>query len=117
MERRSIDLPFRFAGRDLAAAEGHRLRVAQVRNVALTEPHELPWRTRFGVGLDRVRHRRLDDVQVEFVRVQLRDALRLWAPSIDLRAVSARRAGEVAYLTIVIFNRETGETLNVEFPL
>jgi hypothetical protein len=117
MQRRSIDLPFRFAGRDLAAAEGHRLRVAQVRNVALTEPDELPWRTRFGVGVDRLRHRRLDEVEVELLRVGLRDALRRWAPSIDLRDVSARQDGEVAYLGIVIVNRETGETLNVEYRL
>jgi uncharacterized protein len=110
-------LPFRFAGRDLVAAEGHRLRVAQMRNVALTEPHELPWRTRFGVGVDRLRHRRLHEVEVELLRVGLRDALRLWAPSIDLRGVSVRHDGEVAYLSIVIVNRETGETVKTEFRL
>jgi phage baseplate assembly protein W len=117
MERRSIDLPFRFAGRDLAAAEGHRLRIAQVRNVALTEPTELPWRSRFGAGLDRVRHRRLNDVLVELVRVRLRDALRLWAPSVELGAVSAKQSGESLLLHVSVRNRETGETFNVEFRL
>jgi phage baseplate assembly protein W len=117
MERRSIDLPFRFVGRDLAAAAGHRLRIAQVRNVALTEPNELPWRSRFGAGLDRVRHRRLNDVLVELVRVRLRDALRLWAPSIELGAVSAKQSGESLLLHVSVRNRETGETFNVEFRL
>jgi phage baseplate assembly protein W len=117
MERRSIDIPFRFVGRDLAAAEGHRLRISQVRNVALTEPNELPWRSRFGGGLDRVRHRRLNDVLVELVRVRLRDALGLWAPSIELGAVSAKQSGESLLLTLGVRNRDTGETFNVEFRL
>jgi phage baseplate assembly protein W len=114
---RSIDLPFRFVGRDLAAAEGHRLRVAQVRNVALTEPGELPWRTRFGAGLDRVRHRRLDDVLVEVLRVSLRDSLRLWAPSLDLVAITTPQDGEELHINLVIGHRETGETFNLEFAL
>lgn len=117
MERRSIDIPFRFVGRDIASAEGHRLRVSQVRNVALTEPDELPWRSRFGAGLDRVRHRRVNDVLVELVRVRVRDALRLWAPSLELGALSAKQSGESLLLNLGVRNRETGKTLNVEFRL
>ena len=114
---RSIDLPFRFAGRDLAVAEGHRLRVAQVRNVALTEPGELPWRSRFGAGLGRLRHRRLDDVLVELVRISLRDSLRLWAPSIELVRVGTLQQGESLRIEVVVGNRETRETFNLEFQL
>jgi phage baseplate assembly protein W len=113
----SIDLPFRFMGRDLAAAEGHRLRVAQVRNVALTEPGELPWRSRFGAGLDRVRHRRLDDVLVEVLRVSLRDSLRLWAPSLNLIALTTRQDGEELHMKLAVGHRETGDTFNLEFTL
>jgi phage baseplate assembly protein W len=113
----SIDLPFRFVGRDLAAADGHRLRVAQVRNVALTEPGELPWRSRFGAGLGRLRHRRLDEVLVERARVMLRDSLRLWAPSLELRAVTTDHEGELVCVKVVIGRRDTGETFNLELTL
>jgi len=115
--RRSLSIPFRFAGRDLATAVGHDLRVAQVRNVCLTNPGELPWRSRFGAGLDRLRHRRPDDVLVELIRVLLRNSLRAWAPSVDLVDVVVRSDGESLHIGIAVRNRDTGESADLEVQL
>jgi len=115
--RRSLSIPFRFAGRDLAAAVGHDLRVAQVRNVCLTNPGELPWRTRFGAGLDRLRHRRPDDVLVELVRVLLRESLRKWSPSVELTDVSVRGDGEILDIGLTLRSRDSGASTNLEVRL
>jgi len=114
MERRSLDLPFRVVGRDLGAAEGHRLRVVKARNTLLTEPGELPWRSRFGAGLSRLRHRRQDDVLVELARVMVRDALRTWAPSVELTSMSLASRGEELRIRIELGDRDTGATSAME---
>ena len=80
---RSPALPF-VVERDVAVATGPELERAKVRHVLLTEPEELPWRTAFGTPLDSLRHRPMDAVQAEIVRLRCRDALATWLPGIDV---------------------------------
>jgi len=107
----SLDLPFRFTGADLARAAGRDLVRAQVHNVLLTEPCELPWRLRFGAGVGRLRHRRADDVAVELARVTVRDALRRWLPSVHLDRIEVAAEGEQLRLGVAV--DADGDTVRV----
>ncbi len=81
--KRSIGLPFQVAG-DVRLMGGAELERAKVMNVLLVEPGELLWRTAFGTPLDALRHRPIDVVQTELVRVRCEQALATWLPSLDV---------------------------------
>jgi len=110
----SLDLPFRFTGADLERADGRDLVRAQVRNVLLTEPGELPWRLRFGAGVARLRHRRADDVTVELARVTVRDALRRWLPSVAIDQVDVAAVDERVDLRVAVSSRDGTGNVSVE---
>jgi alkylhydroperoxidase family enzyme len=92
--KRSLSLPFRIE-RDVVVASGATLERAKVQHVLLTEPGELPWRTAFGTPLEACRHRPLDAVEAELVRVRCEDALATWLPDLAVD-VTAFDAGETA---------------------
>lgn len=82
MTPRGILTPFqRDQRQDVANGTGMTLRRAKLEQVLATEENELPWRTAFGAGLGRFRHRRSDAVLHELLRVRIRDALARWLPS------------------------------------
>ena len=93
-------IPFRRdRKRDFASASAGDLLRSKVLQVLLTQGEtsrtsgELPWRTRFGAGLELLRHQRNDAALAELARVQIRDALRRWVPEAELVSVDARRSG------------------------
>ncbi|MBE7449157.1 MAG: hypothetical protein HS111_09745 [Kofleriaceae bacterium] len=90
----SLSLPFRI-DRDVVVATGAALERAKVEHVLLTEPGELLWRTAFGTPLEACRHRPLDAVEAELVRVRCEDALATWLPDKTVD-VAAFEAGETA---------------------
>ncbi|MBZ0234436.1 MAG: hypothetical protein K8M05_19050 [Deltaproteobacteria bacterium] len=90
----SLSLPFQVE-RDVVVATGPALERAKVQHVLLTEPGELPWRTAFGTPLEACRHRPLDAVEAELVRVRCEDALATWLPGV-VADVDAFDAGETA---------------------
>lgn len=110
----SVDLPMRFDGRDFARATSDDLLRAQARQVLLTEPGELPWRTDFGAGLDVLRHRRLDAVLVELARVDVRNAFRRWLATVDVAELDAEADGEALLLRLTLARRSGGQTTTVE---
>ncbi|MBU8900975.1 GPW/gp25 family protein [Corallococcus sp. M34] len=107
--------------RDFAAGTGAELLASKVRQVLLTEgatPHsagELPWRTRFGAGLARLRHQRNDAVLAELARVYVRDALARWLPGAHL--VEVRVEQDAATLTLRVRVREGDTTADFDAPL
>lgn len=121
MEARGLTLPFRRdQQRDFANAAGEELIRHWVMQALATEgasqlgAGELPWRTRFGAGLGRLRHRPADEVTRELARVLIRDALALWVPSVELRTVSARSEGERLVLRVQVRGRAGGPAVDVE---
>jgi phage baseplate assembly protein W len=111
---RSIALPVRFDGRDLVCATGADLRQSQARHLLLTEPGELPWRTDFGAGLGRLRHRRLDTVLVELARIDVRNAFRQWLPAVTVVALEAVSDGEQLVLRVPLMEISNGQTTTAE---
>lgn len=94
MVARNLLIPFRRdRKRDLATGEADSLLGSKVREVLLTEgatprsSGELPWRTNFGAALGLARHRPNDAVLAELTRVQVRDALRRWLPSVEVLSI------------------------------
>ncbi len=73
---------------DFVPASGAELFSSKLRNVLLTEPGELPWRTAFGAGLSRLRHQNNDAVLAEIAKASIRRALATWMPSAELRSVA-----------------------------
>ena len=92
---RSLALPFAIEA-DVVVVTGADLDRAKVTNVLLTEQDELPWRTAFGATLDPLRHRAMDAVQIELLRVRCEDALATWVPSVE----TAVEPGAIADTTI-----------------
>ncbi len=70
---------------DFASATGAALQKSKALQALATDPGELWWRTEFGSGLNRLRHRENDEVTGELARIYTRDALRAWIPSMRLR--------------------------------
>ena len=99
-DRASLALPFRFDGRDFARAMGPDLRRAQARHLLLTEPGEVPWRTEFGAGLGRLRHRRRDAVLVELARIDVRDAFRRWLPAVQISGLEVTSIDDALVLRV-----------------
>jgi phage baseplate assembly protein W len=114
-EPTSIANPLRFANGDFASTRGAALLAAQVRHVLLTEG-EMPWRTSFAAGVDRLRHRRTDAVTLELARVRVRDALARWLPDVELRRVDTVAAGGVLTLRIEVRRGPAAATVSVEVP-
>ena len=80
---RQILIPFRRDGKgDFASGVGDDLLASKIREVLLTRPGELPWRTAFGAELDALRHQRNDAVLEELARVRVREALQRWVPGV-----------------------------------
>ena len=94
---RSLAFPFAIDA-DVAISTGVDQDRTKVTNVLLTEQGELPWRTAFGASLDPLRHRPMDAVQVELLRVRCADALATWVPGIE----TAVEPGAVADTTITL---------------
>jgi phage baseplate assembly protein W len=88
---RGLWIPFqRDRAHDLATATGPALLRAKVLQVLCTQGAgpssggELPWRTRFGAGLESLRHQRNDRALTELARVRIDEALRRWLPSVQV---------------------------------
>lgn len=99
--KRSIGIPFAMAG-DVRLVAGGELDRAKVMNVLLVEPGELAWRTAFGTPLDALRHRPMDVVQAELVRVRCEDALSTWLPSLEVDVASTANEETVVVLGIAV---------------
>jgi phage baseplate assembly protein W len=106
--KRSIALPFRIAG-DVELVGGPALERAKVMNILLVEPGELPWRTSFGTPLDALRHRPMDAVHVELVRVRCEDALATWLPSVDV-VVTPKAGGSTEMILAVAIGAASAAT-------
>ncbi len=75
---------------------------------------ELPWRTAFGAGLERLRHQRNDAALAELARVYVRDALRRWVPSAEVTSLEVSREGASLTIRLRVRERVTGAEAAVE---
>ncbi len=79
--------------RDFASTSGFELLQCKVLQTLMTEGFsplssgELPWRTAFGSSLTLLRHQNNNTVLVELARVYIRDALKKWIPSAEVKSV------------------------------
>jgi phage baseplate assembly protein W len=94
----NILIPFRRdKKRDFASGTGVDLLRSKVIQALMTEgataqsQGELPWRTAFGAGLQRLRHQRNDAALSELARVYARDALRRWVPEAEITELNVNR--------------------------
>ncbi|WP_408891594.1 hypothetical protein ACJ2CR_19215 [Myxococcus faecalis] len=107
--------------RDFATGTGAELLASKVRQVLLTEgatPYstgELPWRTNFGAGLSRLRHRSNNAVLAELARVYVRDALARWLPGAQLVQLDVAQDGVT--ITASLRVQEGSTTTAVDMPL
>ena len=99
--------PFQRGSRDFAAGSGPPLLSTKTKQVLMTEPGELPWRTAFGAGLGRLRHERNDAVLGELARVRVRDAFGRWLPSARLVALQVVGDGASLFLRVRVTDRTT----------
>ena len=106
--------PFRRSARDFSGSSGSPLLQSQVRQVLLTEPGELPWRTAFGAGLGRLRHQNNDAVLQEIARVRVRTALQQWLPSATLKQVTASNGKERLMVRLRVVGRATSVPEDME---
>lgn len=106
--------------RDLASGTGDALLRSQVTQVLATEgatplsAGELPWRTAFGSAVHLLRHQRNDEALAELGRVYVRDALRLWLPTVEVVGVEPVRDGEKLTLRIRVRRRGSSTIETVE---
>jgi phage baseplate assembly protein W len=100
-------IPLRRAARDFEAGSGGDLHLSKVKQLVCTEPGELPWRTRFGAGLGRLRHQNNDDVLRELARISVRDAFARWMPGTQLARLEASQ--EDKSLVIILSVNEVRE--------
>jgi phage baseplate assembly protein W len=92
---KNILIPFRRdKKRDFASGTGVDLLRSKVIQALMTEgataqsQGELPWRTAFGAGLQRLRHQRNDAALSELARIYVRDALRRWVPEAEITEIN-----------------------------
>ena len=114
-------IPFRRdRKRDWAAGSGADLLRSKVLQALATEgatpvsQGELPWRTSFGAGLERLRHQRNDSALAELARVYVRDALRRWVPSAEVTSLEVARDGASLTIRLRVRERATGAEADVE---
>ena len=100
LERRNLLIPFRRDRKhDFASGTGADLLRSKVIQALMTDgatpqsQGELPWRTSFGSGLERLRHQRNDAAVAELCRVYIRDALQHWVPGAELSDINVSRDG------------------------
>lgn len=105
--RQNLLLPFSRDGkRDLAHGAGEALLASKVRQVLLTRAEapgatgELAWRTSFGAGLERLRHRPANETLRELARVAVRDALRRWLPDVELQRLTIEQQGSAVWIRL-----------------
>jgi phage baseplate assembly protein W len=89
--KRGLLAPLRRGARDFEVAADQTLLLSKVKQVLCTEPGELPWRTRYGAGLGRLRHQNNDAVLRELARVSTRDALARWMPGTVVGQLDVRQ--------------------------
>lgn len=70
--------PLRRAASDFVAADGSDLVEDKLVQMCMTEPGELPWRPRFGVGLRGLLHRANDATTAELARLRIQEAADVW---------------------------------------
>ena len=114
-------IPFRRdRKRDFASGTGADLLRSKVLQALATEgatpvsQGELPWRTAFGAGLERLRHQRNDAALAELARVYVRDALRRWVPSAEVTSLEVTRYDSSLTLRLRVRERATGSETAVE---
>ena len=114
-------IPFRRdRKRDFASGTGADLLRSKVLQALATEgatpvsQGELPWRTAFGAGLERLRHQRNDAALAELARVYVRDALRRWAPSAEVTNLEVTRLDSSLTIRLRVRERATGSETAVE---
>lgn len=71
---------------------------------------ELPWRTSFGAGLDRLRFRTMNLKNRELARTLVSDALRRWMPEVEVVDVEPGADNAQQRLTLAIFWRWRDDT-------
>ena len=114
-------IPFRRdRKRDFASGTGAALLRSKVLQALATEgatpvsQGELPWRTAFGAGLERLRHQRNDAALAELARVYVRDALRRWAPGAEVASLDVARDDASLTIRLRVRERMTGTEAAVE---
>jgi phage baseplate assembly protein W len=118
MNRRlGLIVPLRRAARDFETGAGSVLLGSKVRQVLLTDPGELPWRTSFGAGLGRLRHQNNDAVLRELARVSVRDALTRWMRGVRVVKLETKNAEGVLAIELAVAEAQTGEGANLEAML
>jgi phage baseplate assembly protein W len=108
-----LTAPLRRGSRDFEAASGAGLLGAKTKQVLLTEPGELPWRTSFGAGLGRLRHQNNDAVLRELARVAVRDAMARWMRGVRLLRLQSRSVDGALAVEVAVAETDT-ESTNVE---
>lgn len=118
---RNILIPFRRdQKRDFASGAGVDLLRSKVVQALMTEgataqsQGELPWRTAFGAGLQRLRHQRNDAALSELARVYVRDALRRWVPEAEITELNVTRNDANLNVQLRVRDRGTNTEAVVE---
>jgi phage baseplate assembly protein W len=106
--------PLRRGARDFEAASSSVLLISKVKQVLCTEPGELPWRTRFGAGLGRLRHQSNDAVLRELARVSIRDALARWLSGVRPVRLEASQQESALVIDLSVEEVQTGTSADVE---
>jgi phage baseplate assembly protein W len=109
--------PLRRAARDFEASSGADLLSSKTKQLLLTEPGELPWRTSFGAGLGRLRHQNNDAVLRELARVSVRDALARWMRSVRATRLETTSTEGVLGIVLAVEEIQAGEGTTVEATL
>ena len=79
---------------------GPDLQESKLRQIIMTDPGELPWRTRFGSGIDLLRFQSAELI-AEVARTRLIRAFAAWAPNVSVISVSGEALGTAVFLKIV----------------
>jgi phage baseplate assembly protein W len=109
--------PLRRGARDLQTASGSVLLGAKVKQVLLTDPGELPWRSSFGAGLGRLRHKNNDAVLRELARVSVRDALTRWMRGVRAVRMETKSVDDALAIALRVEEVPTLESADVEATL
>ncbi len=109
--------------RDFAAGSGFALLQCKVLQTLMTEGFsprssgELPWRTAFGSSLTLLRHQNNNTALAELARVYIRDALKKWIPSAEIKSVEVISKEASITLKLRIKEKDTGVSTAIEFAL
>ena len=113
-EPMTIHAPFRRGASDIATAQGRDLTEAAIRQIVATTPGELPWRTSFGAGTGRLRHRPMTAVLPALARIWSRDAVRSWLPGVEITAADAVIDGTAISVVLTYSAPGAGNVVAVE---